>query len=137
MQQSADMIDVIVDAEALFDELSHARTRPEIGMETCCQRAFEQECFQAALLPKAKLGRSSRRGPSLDTRLTMLTCHSLPAAHTAPIDSDALGNLMGQKPLAKQHQSAQSTSFQFFRASSRSHGTPPTGMIGHYLSSDQ
>ena len=46
MQQPPDMIDVIVDAKTALHQLGHARTSPQVSVETSGLRTFEQQRFQ-------------------------------------------------------------------------------------------
>jgi len=43
----------------------------------------------------------------------------------------------GRHPLPEQRQRSPAAAFKFLWSSGRSHGAPPTGSIGHYLSSNQ
>ena len=46
MQQPPDMIDVIVDAKTTLHEFGHARTSPQVSVETSGLRTFEQQRFE-------------------------------------------------------------------------------------------
>jgi len=51
MQQASDVIHVVVNTEASLDQLSHARTGPQIGVEAARQRALQKQRLQAAKDP--------------------------------------------------------------------------------------
>ena len=50
-QQTADVVDVVRDAERVFDQLRHARAGPQIGIETGGQRTQAQKIDQPFFLP--------------------------------------------------------------------------------------
>jgi hypothetical protein len=133
MQQSPDMIDVVVDPEAPFDELGHTRTSPQVGVETRSQRTLDEQRLQTALVPRSELRGSSRRGAGSHSRLAVLARRRLPAPHAAPIHAHAPRNLRGQQSLLEQRECAQAPTFQLFWTPGRSHHIPPTRIIGHYL----
>ncbi|MCZ7564514.1 MAG: hypothetical protein M5U08_12670 [Burkholderiales bacterium] len=133
MQQSPDMIDVVADAEPLLDELGHARTGPKIGIKTGRERPFDQQRLETTLLMSLELWRSAGRSSGAHCRLAVLACRCLPASHAASIHTYSPRNFRRKQPFVQQCQRAQSAALQLFWTSGRSHGTPPTGSIGHYL----
>jgi hypothetical protein len=121
MKQSTDMVDVVIDTEALLNELGHARTGPQIGVEPTRQGTLEQQRFKSALLCHLELRRPSRRLPCQHRCLTVLAHRGLPAPHAAPIHTDAPGDFPGQQALLEQRQGTQAPALQFLWASGRSH----------------
>jgi hypothetical protein len=137
MQQPPDMIDVIFDAKTTLHQFGHPRTRPQVGVETGGLRTFEQQRFQPTLVLRCQFGRPSWRRLGSYSRLTASSCRRLPTPNAAAIHAYAPRHFRGQQSFLEQRQRPQASVLQFLWASGWSHHAPPTGMIGHYLCSNQ
>lgn len=137
MQQAPHMIDVIVHVQPLRNDLSHARTGPQIGVKARGLCALEQQRLQPALVFGRQLRWPSRGRPGVHSGLTPASRRRLPASHAAAIHADSPRHFHRQQSITQQRQRAQASSLQFLWASRRSHRTPPTHSIGHYLCSNQ
>jgi hypothetical protein len=137
MQQSPDMINVILDAKTTLHEFGYAWTSPQVGVETGGLRTFEQQCFEPPFVLSRQFGWPSRRRLGSYSGLTVSSRYRLPPPNAAAIHADAPRYFRWQQSLLEQGQRTQASALQFLRASGWSHRAPPTGMIGHYLCSNQ
>jgi hypothetical protein len=137
MQQAPDMIDVIVHAKATLHQLGHARTTPQVRVETSGLRTFEQQRFEPAFVLSRQFGWPSRRQLGSYSSLTASSRCRFPTSNAAPIHADAPRYFRGQQSFLEQRQRSQASALQLLWASGWSHRAPPTGMIGYYLCSNQ
>jgi hypothetical protein len=137
MQQPTNMIDVILDAKTALHEVGHARTSPQVSVETGSLRTFEQQRFEPPFVLSRQFGRPSwrRLGP-YSSLATSSRCR-LPTPNTAAIHANAPCYFRWQQSFLEQRQRTQASALQLLWASGWSHRAPPTGMIGHYLCSGQ
>jgi hypothetical protein len=98
VQHAPDVVDVVLHAEALLDQLRHARTGPQIGAKAGRHWPLQQQPLQFALVLGGELRRPATRRARAHTLLTRTACRRLPSAHAAPIHADTLGNLRRQQP---------------------------------------
>jgi len=139
VQQAADVIDVIANAEGLLDVLGHTGTGPKIGGKPGSMRALEKLLLQSLALA----GREFKRPPAGRNRLQGCPAASLqvmlPSAHAARIDIEAARDLSLSKPLFKQPNGMLAFTLQLFWTALRSDNSPPHNnhSIGHYLCRNQ
>jgi hypothetical protein len=137
MQQPPDMIDVIVDAKTALHELGHARTRPQVGVETRGLRTFEQQRFEPTFVLSGQLRWPSWRWLGAYSSFASSSRRRLPTSNAAAIHADAPRYFRWQQSFLEQRQRTQASALQLLWASGWPHRAPPTGIIGHYLCSDQ
>src|ERR1700694_3322434 len=89
MQQPPDMIDVIVDAKTPLHQLGHARTSPQVSVETSGLRPFEQQRFKPTFVPNGQLGWPSWRRLGAYSSLTASSRRRLPPSNAAAIHANA------------------------------------------------
>ena len=104
MQQPPDMIHVIVHAKTSLHEFDHARTSPQIGIKAGGLRAFEQQCFEPALVLSRELGRTSRRRLGPHSSFAASSRRRFPTSHAAPIHPDASRYFRRQQSFLEQRQ---------------------------------
>ncbi|HEY2865373.1 MAG TPA: hypothetical protein VGK37_17270 [Casimicrobiaceae bacterium] len=131
MQQTPDMIDVVVDAKTTLHELGHARTSPQVSVETSGLRTFEQQRLESTfVLSRQFRWPSWRRLGSYSSFAASSRCR-LPTSNAAAIHANAPRYFRWQQSFLKQRQRTQASALQLLWASGWSHRAPPTGMIGH------
>src|SRR5438034_11829358 len=131
------MIDVILNAETTLHEFGHARTSPQISVETSSLRTFEQQRFQPTFVLSGQFGRPSWCWLGSYSSLTPASRCRLPTSNATAIHTNAPRYFSWQQSFLEQRQRTQASALQFLWASGWSHRAPPTGMIGHYLCSAQ
>src|SRR5450631_2336918 len=133
MQQPPDMIDVILDAKTMLHQFGHARTSPQVGVETGGLRTFEQPRFEPTLVLSRQFGGPSWRRLGAHSSLTTSSRCRLPTPNAAAIHAYPPRYFRRQQSFLEQRQRPQASALQLLWASGWSHRAPPTGMIGHYL----
>jgi hypothetical protein len=137
MQQPPDMIDVILDAKTTLHQFGHARTSPQVRVETGGLRTFEQQRFEPTFVLSRQLGWPSWRRLGSYSSLTASSRCRLPTPNAAAIHANAPRYFRWQQSFLEQRQRTQASVLQLLWASGWSHRAPPTGIIGHYLCSNQ
>lgn len=89
VQQSPNVIDVIVDAKTPPHQFRYPWTGPQIGVEASGLRTFEQQRFQPSFVRSSKLRPSSLRRLGLHSCFASPSCRCLPAAHAPSVNIDA------------------------------------------------
>jgi len=133
VQQAADVIDVIANAEGVLDVLGYARTGPKIGGEPGSLRTLEQLLLQPLALAGGQFKRPSTGGNRLQSCPAASLQVMLPAAHTARIHIQAARDLGLSNPLFKQANGMLAFTLQLFWTALRSDKSPPHNKhsIGH------
>src|ERR1700730_15307374 len=139
VQQAADVIDVIANAKAALDVLSHAETGPKIGRESGCLRALEQLLLQPLALAGGEFKRPFAGRNRFQSCPAAQLEVMLPAAHAARIDIQTARDLSLSKPLFQQPNSMLALPLQLLWTALRPDKSPPHNnhSIGHYLCRSQ
>ena len=141
VQQSANVIDVIANAEATSNELTDASAGPKIARKTGRLSPLEQSFLQLSFLLSTQLGRPAGGWLGAQGLPAPFPVGGLPASHAAAVDSEQTGHLDRQVSLLQQFDGTLTSMFQLLWAAVRSHdmssGADYTGSVGHYLYSSQ
>ena len=102
MQQASDVIDVVGNAVAAFDEFGHAPTGPEVGGKAVGLGALEQALTQAVALACGQSAGPTGGGPGAKAGLAAAFVGSAPSADAAGIDLQSPGDVGGGASLLEQ-----------------------------------
>jgi hypothetical protein len=127
------MIHMVANAEEGKNQLGDSGTGPEICGKSCGLRSPEKMFFQLLFGLGVKTGGAARCWLGLNSSKTHFQKDGFPSSDASAICLELLGNFDRLKTLSKKGDSTQPSSFQYLRASERSHGTHPAQSIGHYL----
>ncbi len=121
VQQTADMIRVIADPEAVRDPLRHPRTGPQVGFKSSGLGTAQQTFFQLTAVGRTQSLWTPRDWASGQGTFSTPARRRVPAPHAAPIHAYATGHFDRRHAVPQQTQSPKSSSFLFLRTHGRSH----------------
>src|SRR5947208_1141281 len=136
-QQTPDSGDLVMNAKARPNQFGDAGTGPQVRRKAGRLSPLQQVPLQLLQGRGVQLARSARNRLGAQSLRTALADRSLPASDAAPVDAHPLRDLDGRITLAQESQGPLPAPLQFLRASRRSHSTPSTRRIGHYLIQSQ
>lgn len=121
VQETPQMVGVVVDPEPLFDQVRHAARRPKVrGIAGLAGSTQENSC-QAPFLPEIQLRRSARHWFGFQPFLTRFAERFAPQEHGTRRAADLGSHLRQAQTFFQQRDSAPPTLFELLLASIRSH----------------
>ncbi len=137
MQQTSDMINVIVNIEVTLDKLRNAGTCPQIGGKSTGLCPLEQQALQFLLGLLVQFRRAARRRLCLNRLYSVLSVCRFPASDASSVHANCFGYFDRLISLLKQLQGFPAAVLQLLRASMWPHRPPPAQSTRHYLYSCQ
>lgn len=125
MQQAADVIAVIADAEALADQLRDAGGGPNFGPIAVGHRALQQQLDQALPLADAQLERTARREPHAQRQAPALVARITPSHHRDRCTAQQAADLVERPAFIQEPQRAMPSCLENRRPTLRSHDEHP------------
>jgi hypothetical protein len=137
MQQTSDMINVIVNTEVTLDKLGHAGARPQIGGKPTGLCSLDKQALQFLSGLRVQFRRAAGCGLCLNRLHSIFSVCRFPASDASSVYAHCFGYFDRLIALLKQLQGFPAAAFQLLRASMWPHRPPPAHSIGHYLCSCQ
>ena len=136
MQKFADMIAMILDPQAVFDQRGDPLRGPQLRSVALRHSPFGQQTNEAYFLLRCQPGWSARRRLSLERIRPTGSQRVSPPKHTAGVATNAAADLMQGQFLPEESNDLSTTIFQRSRRTTRSHGDTPfqdASSVLHYL----
>lgn len=140
VQELADVVAMILDAELSFDQHGNSLSGPQFGPIAMRHGPLCEEDHQFCLLLQRQTWWSARGGLGLQCSAATAAPRIAPSEYTAGVASDAACNLMQREVLSQEGDHAAASILQIFRRTVRSHGGAPFwdgSIILHYLCGGQ
>jgi hypothetical protein len=139
MQQTPDVIAVIVNTEVLTNQVGDARAGPQLGGVAVRHGAAHQELPEPLALPARELGGAARRSAHLEDALTLAPPSLSPAHHGARMTVHAARHFVKREPLVQKPQCLATPVREDLCGTLGSHPFPPGARreLLHYLCINQ
>jgi hypothetical protein len=120
-EPGAQVVGVEVGAELLLDELSQARSGPQVGNEAIFGGGVGQPAEHDLLLGRGELGRTPRHRLGRQAITAVAAVDGEPASNAAGIDGEEVGRLLGRVALDHALDGERPAVLQDFRGACASH----------------